>query len=61
MAATIEPSHFKIVQPMFDELSRIIQGSVAGNFQIIMQMVSARVKVVVASVDSCGQRFPFRI
>ncbi|EHN1697423.1 type IV secretion system protein [Salmonella enterica subsp. enterica serovar Newport] len=40
MAGTIEPSHFKIVQPMFDELSRIIQGSVAGNFQIIMQLVS---------------------
>lgn len=40
MAATITPSNFKIVQPMFDELSRIIQGSVAGNFQIIMQLVS---------------------
>lgn len=40
MAATIDPSNFKIVQPMFDELSRIIAGGVAGNFQIIMQMVS---------------------
>ncbi|ELY1197730.1 type IV secretion system protein [Salmonella enterica] len=35
-----QAAHFKIVQPMFDELSRIIQGSVAGNFQVIMQMVS---------------------
>ncbi|HFT3112845.1 TPA: type IV secretion system protein [Salmonella enterica subsp. enterica serovar Paratyphi B] len=39
-ADAFEAAHFKIVQPMFDELSRIIQGSVAGNFQIIMQLVS---------------------
>ncbi|EIT9024842.1 type IV secretion system protein [Escherichia coli] len=40
MADAFDKSDFKIVQPMFDELSRLIKDSVAGNFQVIMQMIA---------------------